>query len=389
MKRIITVATMFLFSCGGGGGGITPPASSVSLYFTDNMGVYPSILAKVYEVNLCSDQQCQQKVNLFSNQQGLEVDLAKLNGILQYITTTSIPQGTYNRLEVVMDKNLTVTDSSNQTHPAVFSPMQERTNKPNTVQCDAQKCYIRFNGTVNPFATGKLIVDFVLKDFVVNTSVNPWQITEVSVQPTNPNSAPLPSPYYWKLYVNVQNVNTQTNSFSGVWFGKNYQINLSSLYKCEINKVYYPPQTCINYIQSGMCIEVKGQADPATSSNITALEVETENSYKCMASQSAVQPPVQPPPVASPSPSYYVKMYLSVRSVNPPNGFVGTYMGQAYSINTSYAYKCEIYKIYYPPQTCTNYIQPGMCLEVKGQMNSSNITAFEVETENKSYKCVP
>jgi len=78
------------------------------------------VLVKVYEVNLCSDNQCQNKVNLFTNQQGLEVDLSKLNGILQYINTANIPQGTYNRLEVILDKNLTIIDGSGVYHPAIF-----------------------------------------------------------------------------------------------------------------------------------------------------------------------------------------------------------------------------------------------------------------------------
>lgn len=282
MKRIITVATMFLFSCGGGGGGITPPASSVSLYFTDDMSVYPSILVTVYEVNLCSDQQCQQKVNLFSSQQGLEVDLAKLNGILQYITTTSIPQGTYNRLEVVMDKNLTVTDPSNQTHPAVFSPMQEKPNKPNTVQCDAQKCYIRFNGTVNPFATGKLIVDFVLKEFEVNTLTYPWLVTEVKMKPLTPEEMRGIS-YEREIHLRVQSVNAQSNNFTGTWMGKTFTVNISpNIRECEIYKIKYPPNTCVNQIAPGMCLEVKVQEDPATSSTLTAMKIENEEDGRCI-----------------------------------------------------------------------------------------------------------
>jgi hypothetical protein len=151
----------FVFSCGGGGGsggsgGSSPSGSgSVSLYFTDDASMYPEILVKVYEVSLCSDNACQQKVSLFTSQQGLQVDLAKLNGVYQYITTTNIPQGTYNRLEVVMDKNLTITDQ-NGPHQAIFVPMQEKPNKPNTVQCNTDgKCYIRFNGDSSTLCHGK------------------------------------------------------------------------------------------------------------------------------------------------------------------------------------------------------------------------------------------
>lgn len=101
---VVILSGLFFVACGGGGGGSTQ-TGSVSLFFTDSPAdVYSSVLVKVYEVNLCSDNQCQNKVNLFTNQQGLEVDLSKLNGILQYINTANIPQGTYNRLEVILDK---------------------------------------------------------------------------------------------------------------------------------------------------------------------------------------------------------------------------------------------------------------------------------------------
>lgn len=171
---VVILSGLFFTACGGGGGGTQ--TGSVSLFFTDSpANVYSSVLVKVYEVNLCSDNQCQNKVKLFTNQQGLEVDLSKLNGILQYINTANIPQETYNRLEVILDKNLTIIDGSGVSHPAIFTPMQEKPNKPNTVQCDnaSNKCYIRFNGTVQPFAMGKLVVDFQLKEFEVKESNEP------------------------------------------------------------------------------------------------------------------------------------------------------------------------------------------------------------------------
>lgn len=277
MRKLLGSAVLglwFLGSCGGGGS--SNQSAPLSLYFTDDMSIYSSVKVKVYEVNLCSDNQCQQKVNLFSSQQGLEVDLAKLNGVLQYINTSNIPQGTYSRLEVVMDKNLEITD--NQTHQAQFSPMQEKPHKPNTVQCDAQKCYIRFNGVVQPFSMGKLVVDFVLKEFEVNTSTNPWLVTEVKMKPLTPDEM---SKSY-KVYVKVQSVNPQTKSFTGTWMAKTYTVNLSSnLQKCEINDQNYNPSDCINHIQVGMCLEVKSLEDPASTMTLTAVKVESEESGKC------------------------------------------------------------------------------------------------------------
>jgi hypothetical protein len=284
MRRewILAGVCALIFSCGGGGGGSSggspSGSSSVSLYFTDDASNYPEILVKVYEVNLCSDNACQQKVSLFTSQQGLEVDLAKLNGVYQYITTTNIPQGTYNRLEVVMDKNLTITDQSNQQHQAIFVPMEEKPNKPNKVQCTTDgKCYIRFNGTVQPFATGRLVVDFVLKEFEVNASTNPWQVAEVKMMLLTPQSV------QGKVYIRVQSVGT--NSFTGTWMGKTYTVYITQNTICEIKingvKYYRSGSECINQITQGMCLEVKVGENPATSNVLNAVKIETEKQTKC------------------------------------------------------------------------------------------------------------
>jgi hypothetical protein len=270
-----------IFSCGGGGGGggsSSSGTSSVSLYFTDDASVYPEILVKVYEVNLCSDNLCQQKVSLFTNQQGLQVDLAKLNGVYQYITTTNIPQGTYNRLEVVMDKNLTITEQNGQQHQAIFVPMQEKPNKPNTVQCTTdEKCYIRFNGIVQPFATGRLVVDFDLKEFKVDPSKNPWWVTEVKVMPLTPQSV---QDKDRKVYIKVQSVGEV--SLTGKWMGKTYTVYITQNTTCEIGNTTQSGTACIDLITQGMCLEVKVQEDPATSNVLNAVKIESEKQAKCM-----------------------------------------------------------------------------------------------------------
>lgn len=266
MRRLVvgfSAVQFALISCGGGGGGTA--TGPVALYFTDDASVYPSINVKVYEVNLCSDNQCQQRVNLFSNQSGLNLDLAKLNGILQYINTANIPQGTYNRLEVVMDKSLTITDNNSQQHDAVFVNWNSNNpNKPNTVQCppSENRCYIRFNGTVQPFSQGKLVVDFVLKEFEVNTNTDPWQVTEVKMKPLTPQEA---SGKDMKVYLKVQSVSG--NSFTGTYMGKTYTVNCGNL-TCNFNV--------------GDCVEVKSVEDPATTTTLTAKEVELENPGKCI-----------------------------------------------------------------------------------------------------------
>ncbi len=273
-----------LAACGGGGGSAgsaTGQTNGVSLFFTDDPATkFSSVTVTVYEVNLCSDNSCNNKVSLFSSTQGLEVDLSKLNGILQYINTANIPQGTYNRLEVVMGKNLTIVDASGNSHPAIFTPMQEKPGKPNIVQCGTNnRCYIRFNGPVQPFSDGKLIVDFVLKDFDVDTTKNPWEVKEVHVKPLKPQDQ---MPGYWKVYITAQSIDTQNATITGTWMGKTYTISLNQNTLCELNDYNYIGTSCINYIQSGVCLEVKTSSNPMNSVSLDAIKIETEKSYKCM-----------------------------------------------------------------------------------------------------------
>ncbi len=356
---VVILSGLFFTACGGGGGGTQ--TGSVSLFFTDSpANVYSSVLVKVYEVNLCSDNQCQNKVKLFTNQQGLEVDLSKLNGILQYINTANIPQETYNRLEVILDKNLTIIDGSGVSHSAIFTPMQEKPNKPNTVQCDNanNKCYIRFNGTVQPFAMGKLVVDFVLKEFEVDENTNPWQVTEVKMMPLTPQTNK------YKVYLSVQSVNSQNNTITGTWMGKTYTVNISSNTVCEINGTNYQGTNCTGQIQSGMCIEVKTYQDPSNLTTFTATKIEMEEPDKCANS-------------SGPSPNY-TELKGTVSSKDSQNS---TFNINKYNnpIKVTPSTYCEYQEDDYMMGTqCLTNLQTGWLVEVK--INSNN-EAIKIEKE--------
>ncbi len=169
MKRSFAVGVVLsalLYGCGSSGSGKALP-----LYFTDAPGdEFPAVVVTIHEVNLCSDNNCLNKVNLYLNEPGLTLDLVQLNGVLQYVTTATVPERTYNRLEVILSGAAEVTDDSQVTHPAAFLPMTANGNKPNELQCPPElegKCYIRYNGAVQPFSMGKLIIDFDLKDLEV------------------------------------------------------------------------------------------------------------------------------------------------------------------------------------------------------------------------------
>ncbi|MFN3598575.1 MAG: DUF4382 domain-containing protein [Aquificaceae bacterium] len=353
---------------GCGGGGSTADGStntvSLSLFFTDSPAdAYSSVLVKVYEVNLCSDNQCQSKVTIFSNSQGLEVDLSKLRGLLQYINTSNIQNQTYNRLEVVMDKNMSITDASGNDHPAIFTPMQEKPNKPNTVQCDNTRCYIRFNGTVQPSSTGRLVVDFVLKDFDVDESTNPWQVREVKMMPLKPQSYPQG---YWKIYITAQGV--QNSAITGTWINRTYTINVDQNTLCEVKGAYHLGTACLNHIQSGMCIEVKTDSDPANSTSLGAIKIETERSYKCMTQMGG-------PNYGSPKP--YIKVKGNVTAIGSNTFNINTYPNP---IEITANTVCEYQKhVYITGSACLSQLQSGWYVEVK----IANNQAIKIEREYK------
>ncbi len=366
MKKGVLVTALAIgtvFSCGGGGGG-SGSYSALPLYLTDDASLYPSITVTLYEVNLCSDTQCGQKVNLFSSQQGVEVDLAKLNGVLQYIGNVNIPQGTYNRLELIFDKSLTITDQWGNTHNAEFTPMQEKPNKPNTVQCAADnRCYIRFNGTVNPFADGRLVVDFDLKEFEVNTSSDPWQVTEVKVKPLTKSEMSGTS-YTHEIYMTVQGVSG--NTITGQWMGKTYTVNVNQNTLCEINHVH--TTNCVGQIQTGMCIEVKVQGDPAVSTTLDAIKIENENSKKCMTSSGS-----------NPPPGGYIKLKGNVTGKGS-NDFTFTINTYNNPIKVTQGTYCEYQKdVYRTGSECFDNLQTGWFVEVKVNANGE---AIKIEKED-------
>ena len=88
--------------------------------------------------------------------------------------------------------------------------------------------------------------------------------------------------YEYKICGTVQDVNTQTNSFTVKWMGNTYTINIVANTVCEINHMYYPSNSCINHITNGMCLEIKVLQDPVSSTTLTAVKIEDKNPGRCM-----------------------------------------------------------------------------------------------------------
>ncbi len=367
-KLILSTAILaggaFWASCGGGGAGSSP----VALYFTDVPGdQFSSVEVTVYEVNLCKDPACTDKVNLFRDTSGVKVDLKKLSAVLQYVDTVNIPAGNYSRLEIVLGQNVTI----NGTQPAKFTHMDEKPTKPNEVNCppgftDAngnQLCYIRYNGVVNPTSSGQLVIDFSLKEFEVKTTTTPWSITEVKVTPLTPAQIKASSKSY-EIYAVISSIGT--NSITVDWRGTPYTVNIDpNITKCEINSIEYKPGSnpCSASLFSNSvnsCVEIKSIEDPSSNNTLTAKEIEVKSSDKCGSS------------------GYSSEIKGIVQRKDSGNN---TFTLNNYSkpIKVTNSTKCEYHDVYYYGLDCFKYLPLNWHVEVK--LNSKD-EAVKIETES-------
>ncbi len=369
----VVSAVLLAYSCGGGS--TSGDSAPVSLYFTDApANLFPVVEVTVYEVNLCSDPACTDRVNLFSDPNGVTIDLTDLNGVLQYIDTVNIPQGSYARLEIVLDQKARICDNSGTCSEAVFTEMDEKPQKPNEVNCPPgftgangnQLCYIRYSGAINPFVDGKLVVDFDLKGFEVSWSDahGHWHIDEVKVKPLTPSER---KHHEYEMYAIVDTVDTTTDSFSARWRGSLYTVNLTADTKCEISDVYYSdPASCLSQLQSGMCVEIETLDDPSTTDTITAREIEVKDSSEKCGHKGGHE-----------HHSSYTEMKGDVSDVDTTtNTFT---LGKTNKVTVTSNTYCEYNDVYYSGLDCLTNLQVGWYVEVK--VNSSG-EAIKIEKED-------
>ncbi len=289
MKQIVFTAfflmSALILGCGSDG----DSGRSLPFYITDDPGdQFPSVQITIFDANLCSDNDCQNTANLFHSDDGLTVDLAELDGILQYINDINVPDDTYNRLEIILDENAIIKDKDGVDHLAYFEPDTSNPNKANVVLCPENlpnRCLIRFNGAVQPFAMGKFIVDFDLKGFEVASShctgitdTNSWCITEVKMHPLTPED--MIDNLDFKVSGQVTVVTPDNFTVQGR--SRSHTIVMNESTKCKINENdVIGASSCLPLIQVDMCLEIETSDDPALTNPLTAKEVETEDQSHC------------------------------------------------------------------------------------------------------------
>jgi len=175
----------FFFACGGGGSGGDSLEGTVSTYATDDISEYDEVAAIVNGVSILNTGTGLKCVLLDAPK---PMDLAKLDDEMLLISVKGCPAGDYNRFEVVLAREVTLTDGED-TQTCTFTSYKDKKGTPNTLYCDpvTDLCSIQMTGdqSVIPRENNKLVLDFDLKEFEVEDFPDPGCTVTMKVAPLN------------------------------------------------------------------------------------------------------------------------------------------------------------------------------------------------------------
>ena len=291
MKKVLLAGAIFgsflVYNCGGGGGGTvdsTSNSQSLDAYLTDapiKGNQVDALEVKLYKVELCGDNECGQSKVIFENQNGITLDLTKLEGTLHYLGTIQVPNNTYKAVRLEISQQGTV---SYQGNVGSFT-VQGGQN----VNCDGQKCYVLVQGNINPAQNNKLLIDFDLKNFQLDcdTQNNPLTCTiqnmTIRLSQENPQSL---NKYKYKFEVyTVINPSQLGESITININGKQLTANISPQTVCEIMDMNYIGGECLTQLQNmqgNVCLELKLSGDPAQdNAQLQVIKMELKRPKEC------------------------------------------------------------------------------------------------------------
>jgi len=369
---VTLTSALLIYSCGG----TSSSPQNVDLYLTDAPATdFPSIIVNVKEISLCNTGTgtCH---SLYKSSTGINVDLTQLDGVMHYVGSATVPSGSYNRLQVRLSQSATVVDNNGNQNEAILDPQSINKHKHNTIQCDqsTQECMISFNGAVNPFAMGKLIVDFVLKDMEIDISQTPWRIVKLTMKPMTPKSKDEMMGVHYEFYGTIIDIDSTNNSVTASWKNTNYSVALTHKTVCEVNDVnYIGASNCIAQLQTNYCAEFKVKEDPANNTNLTAIKIELKGQGQCEGEGDEEN-----------GSSNAREMVGTVQSIDTNNN---TFTIDSYTnpISVTSSTVCEHYTQldqYYYGTDCLTNLQVGWRVEVK--INASD-EAISIERKVETY----
>lgn len=236
-------------------------------------------------VNLCSDPDCTDATELFAAPDGRRFDLMALNDLLQYLATTEAEDKTYNRLELILGRDLEIEAAGGDLEAARFATITSNPKIPNIVHCPAAPtadCAIRTNGAVQPFALGRIAVSFDLKAFEVEDAPctdadDPasWCVTQVKMHPLTP--AELPGTF--GVIGTVTGVGV--TGFTFAVGDTAYLVTVDGSTACDLGGDAGVGDDCLLLIEEDACVLVRTPQDPGATDVLTAESVEDAAESVC------------------------------------------------------------------------------------------------------------
>ncbi|WP_461830090.1 DUF4382 domain-containing protein [Aquifex sp.] len=370
----IFVSSILAYNCGGGGGGgttTTPTTSTTPLnvYVTDappaNLTAFEVML---YSIDLCTDDQCTESYNVFSNPDGVAIDLTNLEGTLLYLDTSSVPTGVYTAARVEFSQTATaVIDGTPETY---------------TISCptntDGNCEYIVTGINLDTTQSDKLVLDINLSQATFDEATK--TVTDLIVRTVDPQQMQT-TQYKYEVYGRLQSVNG--NQFTFTWRNKEYTAEIGQNTVCELEvngqEAYYIGAECADMLPNvtpGTCLELKLMGDPAQTSQLqNVIKLETTHPKKCGIATAS-------------TPSDYYKYYeyeryVDLNAIDFTNGTVQ--LTADTTCNISDRVYCEIDDMY---EEDKYLVGKENCLPaLQGFMNGNTVmTRMRVEVKYRLYQ---
>ncbi len=380
----IVGAGAVLYGCGGGEDGIptsSPGGSggvSVASYITDApASQFPVFETTLYSISLCNENGCQP---IFSDPDGMTVDLTELRGVMRYLGTAQVPPGTYNRIEVEVASTVNAVDNNGTQYSLTFTDIQTTDV---SVSCSQDRCTISINTQVDASA-GKVAIDFELDQFQVDT--NSGQITGISVRPVDPAQLQNTNQYMMEITGTVQNMGE--NSITVDVAGRQFTLQITQDTMCK------GMGGCGN-IQQGWCIEAEVLGDPAQQDLLTAIKIERESHRGCIG-EFEIEDDYNEDMYRE------MKFYVAPEDISLSEGLISI-NGQEFTVSENTLCEFEVpsqmmggvmpqsyNERYFMGQECMQNLssvlenaQPGMMLEVELEVSNDNVVLeLEVSLED-------
>ena len=218
---VAVIAAGLLHACGGGTDGSSgsgmPSTATVSAYITDDLGGYESVVLTLNKVQL--RHPVTPSCEIITGP--LEFDAAELGReqILELVNTTDCAVGPYNRLYVELDDDVTLRQSSTSTpltckFTSYFDDNLPVPTLPNVLDCNTGICALNITGAVNLIARNHehLALDVDLKQFIVDTSVTPCEVT-LKVSPLHADDK-LTAGFRKRISGTISNLDTVADTFT-------------------------------------------------------------------------------------------------------------------------------------------------------------------------------